>query len=190
MAHTIFVNCICNNVDFTYANLNNASFYGAALYGTNFSFTNLQKADFSFANLYKADFSNSNITDSQLRSALSIRDAKLPNGTLGQGYNLVKNGDANCNITLVQDWRIHNDSIAVIASKKGGNDCQFSLQPFVTEAVMSQQISFTEHRSPSFLIQHSVELQADMSDGVLIELSGIHSNGTILKKTVVSKLRK
>jgi uncharacterized protein YjbI with pentapeptide repeats len=176
----MFVNCICNDVDFNYANLKNASFRGAALNGTNFSFANLQKADFT----------NTTITDSQLWSALSIRDAKLPNGTLGHGHNLVKNGDADCNITLAQDWRVQNGSIAVAATEKSRNDCQFSLQSLATGAVMSQRVVLAQFWDSSIWTNSTVELQVHMSNGVLIELSGTISNGTVLNKTVASKLDK
>ena len=185
MPNTTFKNCVCNGVDFSYAKLNNASFHGTALYGTNFS----------FAVLDKADFTNTNITDSQLRSAFSIRGTKLPNGTLGQGHNLVKNGDANCNIIPIQDWQIQYGSIAVIASKKGRNDCQFFLQSLVAGAAMSQRIVMAQISRPEYYknassIADNVELQADMSTGVFIELTGITSNRTVIDKAVASKLCK
>jgi uncharacterized protein YjbI with pentapeptide repeats len=178
MAHTIFVDCKCNDVDFTYANLKNASFRGATLHESNFSFANLQEADFT----------NTTITDSQLRSALSIRDAKLPNGTLGHGHNLVKNVDADCNITLSKDWEVQNGIIAVIASKENRSDYQFSLQSLVTGAVMSQRIVLAQFWNSSIWTNSIVELQAHRSSGVSIELSGINSTGTILNKNVASKL--
>jgi uncharacterized protein YjbI with pentapeptide repeats len=178
MAHTIFVDCKCNDVDFSYANLKNALFHGATL----------NESNFLFANLQKADFTNTTITDSQLQSALSIRDAKLPNGTLAHGHNLVKNGDADCNITLIKDWRVQNGIIAVVVSKKGRSDCQFSLKSLVTGAVMSQRIVLAQFWNSSIWTNSIVELQAHMTSGVLIELSGINSNGTILNKNLARKL--
>jgi uncharacterized protein YjbI with pentapeptide repeats len=180
MAHTIFVDCKCNDVDFSYANLENASFRGATL----------DESNFLCANLQEADFTNTTITDSQLRSALSIRDAKLPNGTLGHGHNLVKNGDADCNITLVKDWQVENGSIAVVASKEDPSDCQFSLQSLVTGATMSQRIVQAQFWNSFICTNSIVKLQANMSSGVSIELSGINSAGTILNKIVASKLRR
>jgi hypothetical protein len=102
----------------------------------------------------------------------------------------VKNGDADCNITLAQDWRVQNGSIAVAATEKSRNDCQFSLQSLATGAVMSQRVVLAQFWDSSIWTNSTVELQVHMSNGVLIELSGTISNGTVLNKTVASKLDK
>ncbi len=179
MAHTIFVRCICNRVDFSYANLKNSSFYSAEL----------SNANFSLANLQNADFTNTNITDSQLQSALSIRNAKLPNGTLGRGQNLVKNGDANCNISLVDHWKVQNGNITVMPSKEDRDECQFTLQSFATGAIMSQRITLVGIWDSSFWRYSKVELQGHMSSGVSMELSGKNNNGIILNKNITSQFK-
>jgi len=179
MADTIFVKCLCKTIDFSYANLKDSSFYGAAL----------SDANFSLANLEKADFANTTITDGQLQSALSIRNAKLPNGTLGQGRNLVKNGDANCNISLVEHWKVQNGSITVMPSQEDGSQCQFTLQSLATEAIMSQRIDLVGIWDSSFWWYSNVELQAHMSNGVSIELSGKNSMGTVLDKDITSQFK-
>jgi hypothetical protein len=105
-------------------------------------------------------------------------------------HNLVKNGDADCNITLVKDWQVENGSIAVVASKEDPSDCQFSLQSLVTEATMSQRIVQAQFWNSFICTNSIVKLQANMSSGVSIELSGINSARTILNKIVASKLRR
>jgi uncharacterized protein YjbI with pentapeptide repeats len=179
MTYTTFVECLCARIDFSYANLKGSSFHGATL----------SNASFSLANLQDADFTNTTITDSQLQSALSIRNAKLPNGTLGQGRNLVKNGDANCNISLVDNWEVQNGNIMVVPSKEDGSQCQFTLQSFATGAIMSQRITLVGIWDSSFWIFSNVELQAHMSNGVCMELSGKTSNGTVLKKGITSQFK-
>ena len=177
MRHTVFVGCECDSIDFSYANLKSSSFLGATLNGTNFTLTNLQKVDFT----------NATIDDSQLQSALSIRDAILPNGTLGRDHNLVRNGDPNCNITITKHWQVRTGSIAVVASKENLNECQFSLKSPATEGIMSQQIVLVEFWNSSIWTNSTVELKANMSGGVLIEMSGQNNNRTVIDKVVASK---
>jgi len=174
----MFVKCRCSRADFTGANLMNSSFHSALL----------DEADFSFANLQNADFTNTTITDNQLQSALSIRNAKLPNGTLGQGRNLVRNGDPNCNISLVHHWQIQSGNIFVVTSKKNRSKCQFTLQSLATGAIMSQRITLVGIWDPSIWSSSNVELQAHMSSEVSIELNGKAINGTVLDKRIASKL--
>jgi uncharacterized protein YjbI with pentapeptide repeats len=65
IADSKFVECYRGNVDFS----------GAHLKGSSFHLAKLSKANFSLANLCEADFTNTTITDDQLQSALSIRNA-------------------------------------------------------------------------------------------------------------------
>jgi uncharacterized protein YjbI with pentapeptide repeats len=173
----LFNNCVCEEVDFTYANLKNSSFYGAML----------SKANFYHANLENADFTNSTITDEQLRSAASIRNAKLPNGTLGQARNLIKNGNANCNTPLADHWQIENGNIAVVISKTDPSQCQFSVQSVSIGASMSQQIDLVGIWDATVWRNSSVELQAQISRGVSIELIGKNITGATLHKYIASK---
>lgn len=177
MANTVFEGCACENIDFSGAYLRNSSFYLAEL----------NKANFSFANLREVDFTNSTITDDQLKTALSIRDAKLPNGTVGRGRNLVQNGDPNCNTSLVDHWHVQNGSIIVVFSKDNRSKCHFSLQSPTTKAMMSQRIDLRHILDSYFWKYASAELQADMSGGVSIELISKGSNGTILDTKIASK---
>lgn len=169
---------ICDMAVFTGANLKGSSFYGSRLSSSNFY----------LASLEEADFTNTTITDSQLQSALSIRNAKLPNGTLGQSRNLIKNGDANCNISLVSHWKVQNGNIVVMPSKKDRGECQFTLQSIATVAIMSQRIDLVGIWNSSFWRKSSVELQAHMSSSASIELSGKNSNGIVVNKRTASNL--
>ncbi len=130
MARSIFVRCSCGGLDFSYANLEGSTFHSA----------NLSNINFAFANLQNVDFTNFIVTDSQLQSALSIRNAKLPNGTLGQGRNLIKNGRPDCHKPLVDDWQTENGNIIVMSSNKNPSQCQFTLLSITTGAAMSQRI--------------------------------------------------
>ena len=143
--------------------------------------------DLSYANLQDTDLTNTTITDSQLQSALSIRNAKLPNGTLGLGRNLVRNGDADCNISLIDHWRIHNGSIAVTSSTKDQNQCQFSLQSAANGATMSQRINLVDIWDSSFWENSSVELHAQISGNVSLELISESSHGKLVNKGFRSK---
>ena len=140
LRNAIFNNCCCDKTDFTNADLRGSSFYRAQLDQTNFLLANLQKVD-----LRETD-----IEDHQLESALSIQNAKLPNGTLAQDRNLVKNGDANCHIPLTQYWQIHNGSIAIVPLNTDQHQCQFVLRSMAIGATMSQIISLENLPDTSF----------------------------------------
>ena len=179
MTYTIFKQCNCGEIDFSYANLEGSSFHSADLTNTSFS----------FANLKDVDFTNTTITDIQLQSALSIRNAKLPNGTVGRDKNLINNGDANCNISLIDHWQIENGNIAVMISKEQQNKCQFSLQSIETGATMSQIIDLKSVWNSTIWKHSNIELRADMSDGLTIELNGINSNGKVHNNKIMSKFK-
>jgi uncharacterized protein YjbI with pentapeptide repeats len=177
MPHTIFKKCDSGKTDFSYANLKNSSFHSATL----------TEANFFLANLENVDFTNSTITDNQLQSALSIRHAKLPNGTIGKGRNLVKNGDANCNISLVNHWQVEIGNIAMVVFKNDRNQCQFSLQSVATGATMSQRIFLVDIWDSSFWKYSNVELEAQMSNGMSIELIGKNNNDIVVDRRIASK---
>jgi uncharacterized protein YjbI with pentapeptide repeats len=179
MAYTIFTQCICGKADFSYANLEGSSFHSADLTNTNFS----------FANLKDVDFTNTTITDIQLQSALSIRNAKLPNGTLGHTRNLIRNGKADCKTRLIDSWDIPSDHIAVKTSNENRNDCHFVLKSNINEATMWQRISLVNVWDPTIWTYSSVELHLSGSSGISLELNGLENDGTILHKEVSSKFK-
>ena len=164
-------------VDFSEASLIGSSFYDAKLRGANFS----------LANLRGVNFTNSTITDDQLQSALSIRDAILPNGTLGRSRNWIQNGNPNYNTFLVDHWHVQNGNITVVFSKKNRSKCHFSLQPPTTKAMMSQRIDLRHIWDSNFWKYAFAELQADISSGVSIELISKDSDGIIRDTQITSK---
>ena len=182
MAHTIFEKCNCWRIDFSYANLAESIFWNANLKGAVFKNADLTKVNFTGANLRNADFTNTTITNKQLQSARSIRNAKLPNGTLGRARNLIKNGDANCNTTSLHPWHVQNGSIALVTSKKNSSDCQFVLQSNLIGATMSQRINLTNVWDSTLWTDSDVELHLYNSSGVSIELNGHDKDGTIIQK--------
>jgi uncharacterized protein YjbI with pentapeptide repeats len=186
MPHTIFEKCECRRVDFSYANLSGSVFWNANLENVSFQNADLAYVNFSGANLWNADFTNTTITDSQLQSALSIRNAKLPNGTLGRARNLIKNGDANCNIKSLYPWHVQNGSIMVVASKKNLNDCQFVLQSNVIGATMSQRIHLGDIWDSTLWTTSNVELHLNNSSGISTNIYGLSNNGTVIQKKLYS----
>jgi uncharacterized protein YjbI with pentapeptide repeats len=189
MAHTIFEKSDCRRVDFSYANLSGSVFWNANLKNVSFQNADLTSVNFSGANLWNADFTNTTITDSQLQNALSIQNAKLPNGTLGRGENLIKNGDANCNIKSLHPWRVQNGSIAVVASEENPNNCQFVLQSNVIGATMSQRIDLLNIWDSTLWQYSEFELHLNKSSGVSIELNGLSNNGAVLHKKIYSIIK-
>ena len=176
LKNAIFKNCRCDNTDFTNVNLKGSSFHRAQLSRTNFSLANLQEVD-----LRETD-----VKDHQLESALSIQNAKLSNGTLAQGRNLVKNGDATCHIPLTQYWQIHNGSIAIMPSKTDQNQCQFVLQSMAIGATMSQVISVENLPDTSFWRVFTADFRGQMSDGVSIKLIKGDDDDALFERRVIS----
>ncbi|CAF4261060.1 unnamed protein product [Rotaria sp. Silwood2] len=88
-----------------------------------------------------ADFTGTNITDGQLRSALSIHGARLPNGTLSHDTNLLNNSQADCNISLVDSWTLKTGNVTTMMSDKNNTNCQFTLQSLAIGATMLQRVN-------------------------------------------------
>ena len=199
MDHVDFSLTNLNGVDFYYVHVSTANFQRAYCVGTifsraiisngNFQHADLKRATFrnaeinnvSFigANLYMADFTGTNITDEQLQSALSIQDALLTNGIVGQDPNLLKNGEANCNNSEVNDWIIRNGSIAMVMHDKKKSNCRFVLNSSTTGANMSQRVDLSKIWDYNAWPHSRAMLSADLSLGVSIQLRGIDSNGII-----------
>ncbi len=187
MTRTKFVKCHCEMANFSYANLSMSEFMDANLKNASFQNANLTQVNFTLANLWNADLTNTTITDDQLHSALSIRNAKLPNGTLGHARNLIRNGKANCNTRLIDPWHVSNDTILVNTSTENLNNCQFVLKSDINEATMWQRISLADVWDPIIWAYSNVELHLSRSSGISFELNGLDSNGTILWKELSSK---
>ena len=179
MTGTVFEGCACANIDFSVAYVMYSSFHRAELKNANFSFTIL----------LEVDLTNTTVTDDQLQSALSIRNTKLPNGTLARRRNWIQNGNPNCNTSVIDHWHVINGSIIVVSSKENRSKCHFSLQSPRTEAMMSQRIGLRHIWDSNFWTNAYVELQAHMSSGVSIELVSKDRNGTIFYTQIASKYK-
>ncbi len=92
------------NMPFNHANLFRSNFAYTNAKFASFAYANLSKVNFIVTNLHEADLAGTIITDKQLGSVRSIRGVRLPNGTLGQDPNLLKNWHADCNSSLVDSW--------------------------------------------------------------------------------------
>ncbi|CAF3855415.1 unnamed protein product [Rotaria magnacalcarata] len=169
----------CVAARFDYANLSQSNFGGANVKRTSFHKTDLTNVNFSDTNLYKSNFTETKITDSQLKSTLSIQDALLPNGTLAHDSNLIKNGQADCNISLLDSWKLQSGDVSTMTSEEDRTDCQFALQSFAAGASMSQRVTLPKKwESNSWPYSHAV-LNANMGVGVTIQLRGINSSDQI-----------
>ena len=184
---SLFVECNCRMADFSYSNLSGSVFVNANLKNVSFRNADLIRVNFTGANLRNADLTNTNISDRQLRSARSIQNAKLPNGTRGRDRNPIDNGNPHCGISDVAPWHIQNGDILVMTSKEDRNDCRFVLQSNSIHATMSQRVSLEGVWDGSYWRNSSVELHFRRSSGVSLELCGQYSNNTVLKKEISSK---
>ena len=128
---TRFNNAVVQDSSFLSANVKGASFTGA----------HLCNVDFSRANLAHVDFTNATITNTQLERALSIRGARLPDGTHGRDPNLVKNAYANCTTSVRDDWQVQMDDIVTDTFRANQSRCRFVARPTNTGATMLQRIS-------------------------------------------------
>lgn len=147
-----------------------ANFENAMLLGSNFSsanvknakfdFTNLTMVDFTLANLQDLDFRSTRISNEQLISALSIQDARLRNGTLGQDRRLA----------------FHTDS----------TKCRFALQSDDTDMILSQSINLADFWNSDLWPYSFVTLNVRTGVNVSIQLNGVSSNGKISSQIISS----
>ncbi|CAF3791787.1 unnamed protein product, partial [Adineta steineri] len=151
-------------------------------FGALFNNVDLTNANFTGANLHEAKFIGTIITDKQLRSALSIRDARLPNGTLGQNKKLLRNGNADCNSTLTNTWQVYYGAIVILASEEDPSNCRFTLGSAQIESKISQRIDLAQFWDADFWMYSHVILNARMTTGVSIQVSTINGHGLLLEK--------
>jgi uncharacterized protein YjbI with pentapeptide repeats len=167
---------------FSHANVKGASFYG-------FTSNELTTVNFSNANLQNTTFTKIKLTQEQLRSALSIRDAQLPDGTLGRDPNLIKNGEADCNSFRAESWELKIGNVTVTISEKNRNNCYFVLQSYAIGAVMVQRISLSKVWDSHIWSYSKAVLNAQMGDGVSIYMKGMDSSEKILTQGNSSKFK-
>ena len=162
-----------------YSNIKLASFVDAQL----------NEIDFSRANLYKVNFIGTSITGRQLKSALSIQDAVLPNRTLAHDENLIKNGQADCNISLFNGWTLSNVNVTAIISNTSKSNCQFTLQSLSSGAAMCQRVNLFDKWNPTSWPYSQAVLSASMSIGIAMELRGINIHNQVVARQTLSKFR-
>ena len=183
---SVFVECNCRMADFSYSNLSGSVFVNANLKKASFQNANLAQVNFTGANLRDADLTHTTISESQLRSARSIQNAKLPNRTRGRDRNLIDNGHAHCGTSNLTPWYIQNGDILIMPLKEDHTNCRFVLQSSSIHGTMSQRVSLKDVWDGSYWKNSSVELHFRRSSGVSLELSGHYNNGTVLKKETSS----
>ena len=132
-----FTNAMMPNSDFTEANLIQTDFTYTDLHNAIFTDASLGLANLSFANLV-----NANISNQQLAQTISIRGARLPDGSIGRYINLLSNGYADCHRALNEDWQIEEkNSIVVSILNQTSNNCVFKKNsPDSIASKMSQKI--------------------------------------------------
>lgn len=189
ISYADFQRTTCIATSFDNADLFKSTFRGANVKHTSFYGANLTNVDFSGANLYKVDFTNTKVTGSQLQNALSIQDVKLPDGTLAIDANLIKNDQADCNISVVNSWTLEKGNITTLRSDTNSTDCWFTLQSLATGAAMLQRVDLSKKWDSNTWSYSQAILTARMSTGVTIQLRGISSSNIILARETLSKFQ-
>ncbi|CAF4825849.1 unnamed protein product [Rotaria socialis] len=184
MPYTKFERTRCIEAHFNSSNLSESIFFQVNAKSASFNNADLTNTNFSLANLNKADFAGTKVTRSQLESALSIQDALLPNGTRVRNPNLIKNGYADCNTSLLLSWVLTHGSITTMKTETDFNNCHFALQSNNVGASMYQKVGLA-HWDPGFWKYSLAVLDAKMTNGVSIELNGKSQNGTIIDKNIL-----
>jgi uncharacterized protein YjbI with pentapeptide repeats len=147
----------------------------------------LSNVNFSQANLQNADFTGTRLTWDQLRDAVSIRDARLPNGTIARDSNLIENGNAQCNLSLAANWKLRTGNVTIDRSDEHTNNCRFVGQSYGMGATMWQRINLVTAPKAYFELYPRAALSARMSSGVSIQLSGQKGTETIFSANNLSK---
>jgi uncharacterized protein YjbI with pentapeptide repeats len=187
MSRTNFVRTHCIGAHFDHANLSESIFWHVNAKGAFFNNADLTNVNFTLTNLHSSDFTNTRITDSQLWNAISIQDARLPNGTLLRDPNLINNGQADCNISLLDNWKLLIGKVSTMMSDEDRSNCHFALQSFDIGAIMLQRINLSNISNFTFWSHSQAILKARMGIGVSIQLRGMNSTENILVQQNFSK---
>ena len=190
MPNTNFVQARCMIASFEHADLSMSTFSHANAKGTFFSYSrNLITVNFSNTNLQKAEFAGSEFTENQLKSAISIRDTVLSNRTLGRDPNLIDNGKADCNSSLLGKWHLKAGNVTSMMSDKNRSNCFFVLQSYGIGAVMRQSVKLVDIWDVHLWSYSHAVLNAQIGSNVSIQLSGISSSGKVLNQRNSSKFK-
>ena len=174
-------------VHFDGANLSMSIFLHANAKEARFSDVNLNMVNFTLANLQKTKFLDTRITDEQLKSALSIRDARLSKSRYLRDPNRIKNGYADCNSPLTDSWLLQTGRVIPMRTNENSSICHFTLQSLGSGAIMAQRVKLSNiWNSDLWPYSHAV-LNAKMGNNVSIQLSGFNNIGEILGQRNASK---
>ncbi len=151
-------NIIADHCEFTFVNMNEANLTNSTMFATHLTLSQFINTDFTGVNLLMASLSNSNmlnaiINDQQLYSAISIENTILPNGTIAHDIPLIRNGNADCNKIMEQDWQIEPPNSIILTKWKtfnhsfnDENDCMFMAKSS-SIIIMTQDINITRYKS-------------------------------------------
>jgi uncharacterized protein YjbI with pentapeptide repeats len=107
-----FENSLLIGTDLSNSHLKHASLKGAYLIETKLQYAELMDADFTGSILWGVNLSNAEITDIQLKKALMLSGAVLPDGSIYDGRFNLKGDIRLASSTIpVDDTFIHNDKL-------------------------------------------------------------------------------
>jgi uncharacterized protein YjbI with pentapeptide repeats len=187
IANTSFESTTCVASYFNNAKIFDTVFIGANLKRSAFNKATLTNVNVSHANLYQVDFFLANITNLQLQNALSIEEARLPNGIRANDINLIRNAQTDCNILGVENWTLETGNVTTRMIDNQTNNCRFMLQSFTIGATMTQYINLSSKWDSNSWPNSQAVLSAKRSIGVSIELEGINNKSSAFAKEILSE---
>ncbi|CAF4926956.1 unnamed protein product [Rotaria socialis] len=189
ISNTNFHQSSCVASRFQLASLSDCNFWQSNLKDAIFQAARLNQVNFYHANLYKTNFMDADMANSELDNTLSIQDVILPNKTSAHDENLIKDGQADCNISHISGWTLNNGNITTAISNKSNSNCQFTLQSFSTGATMYQRVNLSDKWDSNLWTYSEAVLSAKVSTGVLIDLKGLQRNNSVSSKETLSKFQ-
>ncbi|CAF4364045.1 unnamed protein product [Rotaria socialis] len=189
ISNTNFHQSSCVASRFQLASLSDCNFWQSNLKDAIFQAARLNQVNFYHANLYKTNFMDADMANSELDNTLSIQDVILPNKTSAHDENLIKDGQADCNISHISGWTLNNGNITTAISNKSNSNCQFTLQSFSTGATMYQRVNLSDKWDSNLWTYSEAVLSAKVSTGVLIDLKGLQRNNSVSSKETLSSTK-
>ena len=168
MIDGMFNHCDFSRVSMVDVNLqkshfDNSRFINATLVNVNFDGVSLKFVNLANANLTGA----SNLTDKQLRSALSLRNTILPNGTRASDIPIISNGDANCNKSITMNWQIDYGTVEIQKDPDNSANCRFI---FTDKTQISQRIKVFKYAELISMVYLKYTLYADLLQNTQVKL--------------------
>ena len=179
------------------ANLTNSNMFATRLISCNLTNTDFTGADLSMVNLSHSNMLNARITDEQLHSTISLENSILPNGTIAHDISLIRNGNADCNKIIEEDWIIQPPNSIVLTkwtiynqSFSDPNDCMFRAplsSSKNTSITMSQRMNLTRYQTIFNRRDAKILLMTDCNEYVNISLIERNRNDQILNRRTIQK---